>query len=405
MIKRLILAAALALSLPLSGESATDADLTIQVVPPTSAPSIPSAASSVGFTTLALNSDFTQPQPSGWFGCIGSGSGHTWYAANEGSDSGTPVPCPTRYNLVTDSTTGKQAFDLTFLPSDVGSSRHYTSIQTVDDSGSCCVHGVTFPTNGYWEATFRVRNTPAVPKMYIGGTWWGFWQAGEGTPPGSRTPTEEIDHSENHGEWPEMMSWAVLNWYRGLASGGGYFPYLDVATGLDSTAYHTYGVRTRTTATQIEACSYIDNAQRGCNTFPIDPGQSTERKFPILFVGIHCYYFPSLSANCVNKPIASTYSCDGGKFCVHFATKVEEQNFWPVQMNISGVTGASNINGSWQASPISWSNGATDWILNGTSFNGSPTGGTANATSQVDMLIQSVRIWSCASWQTTYCGP
>ncbi len=200
------------------------------------------------------------------------------------------------------------------------------------------------------------------------------------------------------------MSWAVLNWYRGLASGGGYFPE-EVVTGLDSTAYHTYGVRMVTTATQIQACSYIDNAQRGCNTFPIDPGQSTERKFPILFVGIHCYYFPSLSANCVNKNIASTYSCDGGKFCVHFATKVEEQNFWPVQMNISGVTGASNINGSWQASPISWSNGATDWILNGTSFNGSPTGGTANAMSQVDMLIQSVRVWSCASWQTTNCAP
>lgn len=320
------------------------------------------------------------------------------------------MPCggsASRFNLVTDPVIGTQVFDLTFLPSDIAAGRHYTTIQTVDDSTSppnpCCVMGELFPSNYYMEATYRIQNTPAVANQHIGGLWWAFWQGGQGLSPfTSPHATVEVDHPEQHGEWPELLDWAMLNWYTG--SGGGYFPPSDIYAGLDATAYHTYGVRSTADGSgSIALCSYVDGVQRSCNTFSLASGQSAERKYPILFVGYQCYYFPSVSSNCINIPISSIYSCNGGNFCVHAASTVTEQNFWPVQMNISGVTGASNINGSWPATAVSWLNGATDWILTGSTFNGAPTGGTINATSQVNLLIQSVRVWSCANWAGDPC--
>jgi hypothetical protein len=135
----------------------------IVMISPALGQTAPPAAVAAGFTTLALNSDFSVPQSSGWFGCLGSGPGHTWYQGNEGGDSGAPVPCSTssglsRFNLLIDPATGKQVFDLTFLPSDIATGRHYTTIQTVDDSTLPPVHGVVFPSSYYMEATYRDKN-------------------------------------------------------------------------------------------------------------------------------------------------------------------------------------------------------------------------------------------------------
>ena len=370
-------------------------------------PAVPPAAAAAGFRTLALNTDFSQPQPPGWFGCLGSGPGHTWYQGIQAGDFGTPVPCSTsggtsRFNLVTDPSINEQVLDLTFLPGDIDFNRHYTTIQTVDDSTLPPVHGIVFPSSYYMEATYRVQSVPAVPREEIGGTWWGFWQAGEGVnPPGGRWNTLEIDHPEQHGEWPQLLGWAVLNWY--TRSDGGYFPYSDVDDALDSTAYHTFGVRSTTDGTSMALCSYVDGMQRDCSSFSLNSALYAERKFPILSVGLQCYFFPSKSSECINIPISSIYNCSAGNFCVHTASKVTEQNHWPIWMNISGVTNASNINGSWRATPIFWSKGATDWVLTGSKFNGAPTGGMINHMTEIHLLIQNVRVWSCDIWDTRTC--
>jgi hypothetical protein len=227
--------------------------LPVEVIP---AGSMPQPALRAGLTTVALNSEFSKPQPRGWFGCLASGAGHTWYAANEGGDWGAPVPCsttggPNRFNLVIDPTISKQVLDLTFLPSDITNTgsgrRHYTTIQTTDDSQAsrtnpCCVEGVMFPSNYYAEAVYRVATTPFVPGMRIGGTWYGFWHAGQGVnPAGSRWNTLEVDHPEQHGEDPGLLGWASLDW--AFRKGGGYFPYSDFDETPDWGAYHTFGVR------------------------------------------------------------------------------------------------------------------------------------------------------------------
>jgi len=388
---------------------------------------VPAAAATAGFNTLALNSDFSQPQPTGWFGCIGSGPGHIWYAGIEGGDT-LAAPCSTtggttRYNLVTDALTGTQALDLSFKSTDLmDGARRYTTIQTVDDQGSppnaCCVLGELFPYGFYMEATYRVATTPAVPLNAIGGTWWGFWQGGQGLAPYTNPHvTIEIDHPEQHGElfgtccgnYGPDSDWAVLNWSG--AGGGGYFPSDAYLNGYDTTAYHTYGVKVTTDGSSgLVVCSYVDNNQKGCNTFTSsNAAQYAERKYPILFAGLACYAPGSgLTSTCINRPISSIYQCNGNNVCIHFSSTFPA-NANPI-INISGVTGASGINGSWQTQ--SWSSG-TDWLLlwaaNDPSessrpiFNGTPTGGTANALSQIDLLVQSVRVWTCASWQSGPC--
>jgi hypothetical protein len=401
------------------------ADLSVNVTP-----TPPAAAAAAGFTTLALDSEFSQPQPTGWLGCRGSASGAKWYAGIEGGDTVT-VPCSTtggstRFNLVIDQTTGKQVLDLTFLESDLASGAHYTTIQSVDDSASpCCTMGELFPYGFYMETKYRIVNTPSVPLGGTGGVWWAFWQGGQGLSPFTNPhgTNVEIDHPEQHGELfasspsqaGPMFDWAVINWNDG--SGSKFIPPsgFDYQNNFDVTAYHTYGVRVTTDGSSgLATCSYIDSTLRNCVTSVFNnAAQYAERKYMILFAGIACYDpgFGSLTAGCVNVPINSIYQCNGTFVCIHFSSALPE-NFNPV-LNVSGVTGATGINGSWQTQAWSgWSNGATDWILlwptgdvrhTPSNFNGTPTGGTINPVSQVDLFIDSVRVWGCANWATQTC--
>jgi hypothetical protein len=335
---------------------------------------------------------------------LGSEAGHIWYQGREGGDFGTPVPCSTngdesRFNLVTDTLTEKKVLDLTFLPSDyIVSGRHYTTIQTADDSSSppnpCCVLGESFPSNYYAEAIYRVTNTPNVSNTAMGGLSWAFWQLGQGLSPYTNPhgTTVEVDHPEQHGEQPQSLYWSELNWLPG-SPGGGYFPGSDVAGGFDPTAYHTFGVRSTTDGSNnLALCSYLDGVQRGCTIFGLSSGQATERKYFILSAGYNyqCSY-------CISIQISRIYPCNRNNFCISPASKVT--NAPQFQVNISGVTGSSNINGSWPAVPLDVGN---DFILDGSMFKGTPTGGIINLT-QFDLLIDSVRVWSCSSWATGPC--
>lgn len=391
---------------PLAGYGAT-ADLTIQVVPSLSvAP--PAAAAAAGFTTLALNSDYTQPLPAGWFGCLGDGPGRTWYAGREGGDFGGQVPCNAgltsgRFTLAQDA--GKQVLDLKFLPGDVvnpGSARvHYTTMQTVDDitqgPPNCCMHGVTFPSNYYMEATYRVENTPHVPFNRMSGLWWAFWQGGEGIPPGSRFPTLEVDHPEQHGEDPGEIGDNVINWKIG---GGSAFPppWGPRADSTDFSQYHTFGVRSVVSGDNLNICGYIDNQATGCNDYNY-PGQTAERKYMILFVGMQCFYFGSVTDQCLNVPV-TLYQC-GSEICVQSATDILRRTDHDYYFYLTGVSGGgNNPNTSWPGSFID----SKHWRLAGSSWAGPYSGGTLNPTSGVDMLVKDVRVWvGCSAWQTTNC--
>src|SRR5215468_9711446 len=78
-----------ALLLPFLAYGDPSVDLSTNVIPATSAPA-PAAAA--GFTTLALDPEFSQPQPNGWFACKGGPTGAKWYQGVEGGDTHA-APC------------------------------------------------------------------------------------------------------------------------------------------------------------------------------------------------------------------------------------------------------------------------------------------------------------------------
>jgi hypothetical protein len=74
-------------------------------------------------------------------------------------------------------------------------------------------------------------------------------------------------------------------------------------------ADHTFGVLVTTDGSSgLAYCSYRDGMQVGGNTGIVNnPDQYTEKKYPIIFVGISCYWPGQVSTSCLNVPIAKWY--------------------------------------------------------------------------------------------------
>jgi hypothetical protein len=340
MIKRLFFVAVL--SLPYLADAANPSGTSsVQVVPAGSGPTAPAGAQAAGFTTIALNSDFTQPMPDGWMGnCAHPGDGtpnnpqfynddkpHMWWqniwwsAQYEGCVIG----------QVTDPVYGGTVLD---MPWTVDS--RAASVGTIMQSASWDYNGSTgagainsFPNNSYYEITFRI--TPVKPAAWGGMNTWtpeGIWQT-DGA--GLEQDIVELDNS------PSASNAAVHNWAANNTAfciwGGcnGSFP---TPANFDPNQYHTFGLRVTTNGqpstdgSTMSTCAHIDN----------------------VFI------------NCVSAP--------GGIN----STEVAQRQFLIVQ------------------------NACDHWNYNG--------GCNGNDGTLQHMYVKSVRVWSCANWQTTQCnGP
>src|SRR5215469_5079547 len=185
MIKALFFAASALLFPCLAFGGDTTTDLSVQVVPPSRTGAIPpAAAAAAGFTTLALNSDFTQPLPANWLGgCTNPGNGqpvspqfhddggphiwwmNIWWSANYQSCNTVQLNDPAYGGLVLD------------MPWTIDSS--YSSVGTVIETASWDYNrstgtgqAHTFPHGLYIEVTSRA--TPvAMPGVYTALFTWG----------------------------------------------------------------------------------------------------------------------------------------------------------------------------------------------------------------------------------------
>jgi hypothetical protein len=445
MIKRLFFIVVLLLPCLAYGADLS-ADLSVNVTP-----TPPAAAAAAGFTTLALDSEFSQPQPSGWFACSGGVAGAQWYQGVTGGDT-VAAPCSVtggqpggNFNLITDPLSGKQVLDLTMHLSDVIlGSRAYASIQTADDAEMhqhgtpCCVLGELFPYGFYMEARYRVLTTPDADHGATAGVWTAFWQAGQGLSPYTGHETVEIDHPEQHGELRynyspgqkvgPLLDWGVINWYDSSGApcfgspppGYGGTQCAGFLQNEDPRQYHTFGVRVTTDGSSgIAYCSYADGVQGYCASGAFNnSAQYAEKKYPIIFAGIACYPQSEGVISCLNIPITSWYSCvspaPAGAICLSASGAVIDNSSGNWISSISGVTGCPSCNGSWVLLPFTNSTSGTDYYIysnaNDPTYTrpswpgGTPTGGTINALSQVDMYIDHVSVWTCSTWQSGPCN-
>ena len=231
-----------------------NADLSIQVVPPQSGPPVPAPAQAAGFTTLALNADFTTPTYSNtgtYINECGASSGWRWFLFYSGAGHPNQVSCG-KASITTDPTYGGQVLDLQYLPSDLqaginaGGNGNYIELQwPVGYHASSDAIGPTLPNEMYTEITFRTTSqsfsqaNATIPLDY----WATSWCACE----------FELDFFEVN------TGFGYSNgWYYNSAFGNAR---------LDFSQYHTLGILfTSNESSSLEQCMYVDGSLVNCGS-------------------------------------------------------------------------------------------------------------------------------------------
>jgi hypothetical protein len=256
MIKKLFFTAALLVP-GLANGADPSATLPVQIVPSGSPQAIPAGAQAAGFTTLALEADFSQPfyaTQSNWLDCAGA-THPQWYRAWMGFGSSIAAPCSATSQQV-DPLTGKNALQIHWQDSYYNPSVLVNGavIQTVDDSGN----GLRIPPNAYFEVVAR----DDVPTT--NGTM-GLWSyTADGT---------SI-------EWDGIEIWTAVNdastcIHNNAAGIADCIWHGTPTTGaVDFTQYHTFAWRvTSDGATAGFWCMYIDNVSQGCSNWHATAGE------------------------------------------------------------------------------------------------------------------------------------
>ena len=230
----------------------------------------PPAAGSVGYTTLALNSDFTQQLPENWLGGCpngangkpvnlgdNAGAGHTWFLNLWWS--ATYQRCSVRQ--ASDPKYGGTILD---IPWTVQAA--YGNIGAVIETASWDATTITsFPIGSYYEAVARM--TPLSPHTYMALYTWG---------PGAITNQDcgcamEWDVMETAGNDLNGYDSAVHNWGAGGQGAFILYPWTNLApgTGFNPADYNTYALRVLYDGwSNAVGCTYINNVFQTCQQLP-----------------------------------------------------------------------------------------------------------------------------------------
>jgi hypothetical protein len=283
------------------------ANLSVQVVPPGSTPSVPAGAAAAGFTTQALNSDFTEPLPSNWLGGCPNGAngqpvtgyfnddtGHTWWLNLWWSQS--YQNCNTKQ--ITDPVYGRLVVDMPWTVDNAHTAQG-TVIQSASwdynrDGKAVCSNGNCrggqgtandFPPNAYFEIVARM--TPALPGAYFVMNTWPSLAMSDSNRGGI-----ELDVIETDGNVLSSYSSVVHNW----GAGGKANCIWDTAfchnsplpANFDLTQFHTYAGRitsngqTSSDGSTQSLCGYLDNVFVRC--IPQPGGVTTDNAQERLFL-------------------------------------------------------------------------------------------------------------------------
>ena len=213
---------------------------------------VPAPAAAAGFTTCALNADFSHAffsNISSWLGNCGGNPGLWGFYWD--IRFGGPAPC-SRVDMETDSGIGKQVLHLQFQPGDVSN-----VAWALDFPGwaSATQHQYMFPGQLYFQITFRFTpasltegGAPAGPlDIYENG-----WTNGC-----CGVENDFIEYTGGNPHW----GGGQIEWVNGNAA---YFTPVTSIT-MDFTQYHTLGVLvTSDGGTVISKCTWVDGAGQGC---------------------------------------------------------------------------------------------------------------------------------------------
>ena len=259
---------------------------TVSTVPPSAG--VPPGAQAAGYTTLAFESDFTQPSYanlSNWLDCAGASSPE-WFLG--GGIGHSPPPC-SRISMINDG--GVQVLDIKFTSADAANLG--TVLTTLN---SALTRGVDFPNGAYWEVTYRLTAAGRDNNPY-GSLLSGFYAWSNSGQLGASSSYMELDFLESYAsgcchEGSIIHMWGAVPYGQtGLDVSGYGVPDYQI----DQTAYHTIAARiTQDGISNLAMCMYIDGQLQNCGDMvsagnrgatAITPAELNERNFLTLQVG------------------------------------------------------------------------------------------------------------------------
>jgi hypothetical protein len=254
--------------------------------------SVPAGAAAAGFTTLALNSDFTQQLPTNWLGGCPNGpdglpnrlsdnTGHIWW----NNIWWAPTNSACNVTQRKDPHYGGLVLDIPWLVAKADSAAKTLQTGSWDYDASKGIGEVhSFPKNAYYEQI--AQSTPNAPSNGFNMITWGVG--------GMRNQSQagiEWDVVETSGSDSRMYDSAVHNW-----GAGGTTSWIWTSDQLrqtfpnyDASKYHTFGLRTTSDGTNDAACGYVDNVLINCVPLPggLTDAEKTEREFVLM--GLFCF--------------------------------------------------------------------------------------------------------------------
>jgi hypothetical protein len=236
---------------------------------PTYAGSIPAPAaqSGVGFTTCALNADFSNSlysNTSTWINECGATTPWRFYLGYRYS---TGAPC-SRADIENDGSVGKNVLHIQFQPGDSSTGNGIFSF-TWPGAWLTTTGSPYLPNEMFLQTTFRISSATLTSSWKPPGPF-DFWLQSNRAPCTSGTGTCPPSWFENDFmETDNVGQGGVFPWGGGLIDwSNGNAIYGPVVTGtIDPTQYHTLGVLlTSDESSAIAKCVWIDGSPQGCNS-------------------------------------------------------------------------------------------------------------------------------------------
>ena len=267
MIKKLFFSAAL-LAPGLAYGGNPTADLSVKIVPPTSAAcgTVPADVATVGFTTVALCNDFTTAipnavgtgLPSNWLNCDGTQApvaGNVWHLwALAGG--GTTIDCATQIVQATDTNGGGGlALKVALSAAQLSTTNGYANLTSL----------ATIP----WPNYTGWNNTNSWAHGYFEWTWRTEWDGGQGYGVTANNLAFWSDHLNALPRWePDWFETIYGCCDTGLVGHGSDATLPQMRYNIDQSVYHTLGVLYTGNSSDANGalCTYIDGKFQACMT-------------------------------------------------------------------------------------------------------------------------------------------
>lgn len=265
-----------------------------------SGPTPPAGAVAAGFTTLAINFDFSQSQytvQSNWLDCNRNDPTKTWHYASPFSPVSDFAPCGTAMVQAVDPLTSQNALRAAWFNANLNQQPQNVALMTTTLDST---HYLDYP-NFYIEFRQRVNSKAVTGSAFnIGSVWSGQDINGD-----YRNTNLELDYTEMPDNTVLFTDSAVHQWSGGGSCGNPCaFIYSGSSNnfppGYIETDYHKYGfLLTSDGATASYACAFIDDINQGCMNV-----QTSNSETPSQYLWRN-YLIISTSAN--NLPTPDTF--------------------------------------------------------------------------------------------------